>query len=436
MESRRPALRVLVLGATGLIGQAATRALLRRGHAVRGVARRAEAATRSLPQVSWHYRDIAALQTADDWQSLVLDCDAILNLAGALQDGGRDRLMDIHARAITALVEACPSSCRVVHISVPGASHTASTAFYRSKALGDEFVKASRGDWVILRPVVVLGRDAFGGSALLRALAAFPGFIPVVHGETTMQTVALDDVVDAICIAVERKLPSGSDLVLSGPDEYTLAQVLATLRQWFGLAPAPTLTPPLWVARAVSCCADAAGHLGWRSPLRSTSITISAAGVVADAGEWTRLTGHKCKSLEETLALMPATVQERWFARMYLLKPLIIGALALFWFLSGIIGLLRIEIAAAIIMTAGLTAAASEAAVVTGAVADMALGALVLHQRTMPWALTGMIAVTGLYLVAATILVPALWLDPLGPLLKLFPALVLTLVALAVGRER
>jgi hypothetical protein len=40
------------------------------------------------------------------------------------------------------------------------------------------------------------------------------------------------------------------------------------------------------------------------------------------------------------------------------------------------------------------------------------------------------------YLVAATVLVPARWVDPLGPLVKVLPSIALALVAMAIYEER
>ena len=48
----------------------------------------------------------------------------------------------------------------------------------------------------------------------------------------------------------------------------------------------------------------------------------------------------------------------------------------------------------------------------------------------------GMIAVTALYLAAASIFTPGLWLDPLGPLVKTFPAALLAVLTLAILPER
>jgi hypothetical protein len=40
------------------------------------------------------------------------------------------------------------------------------------------------------------------------------------------------------------------------------------------------------------------------------------------------------------------------------------------------------------------------------------------------------------YVVVGTALVPRLWADPLGPMLKIWPVLVLNLVALAIREDR
>jgi hypothetical protein len=41
-----------------------------------------------------------------------------------------------------------------------------------------------------------------------------------------------------------------------------------------------------------------------------------------------------------------------------------------------------------------------------------------------------------LYAIVGTILVPRLWADPLGPMVKIWPIIVLTFVALALRTDR
>ena len=67
---------------------------------------------------------------------------------------------------------------------------------------------------------------------------------------------------------------------------------------------------------------------------------------------------------------------------------------------------------------------------------DVLMGALLLHRRTIRAALIVAFIGTLGYLLAGTILMPELWADPLGRLLKIVPIMVLNLVCLAILDER
>jgi uncharacterized membrane protein len=133
---------------------------------------------------------------------------------------------------------------------------------------------------------------------------------------------------------------------------------------------------------------------------------------------------------------MPSSVQEHWFARMWLLKPVVIGTLAAFWTISGLIGLFRFESASAVLTARSLAPSLAHGSVLTGAMADILLGLAILVRKTHSKAAIGMVGLTLVYLVFGTLLTPGLWVDPLGPLVKTLPALVLALVALAIAGDR
>ena len=181
---------------------------------------------------------------------------------------------------------------------------------------------------------------------------------------------------------------------------------------------------------------DVAGWLGWRSPMRSTALRQIEAGIAGDPAAWIEATGRPPKGLGETLAGLPAGVQERWFAQLFLLKPLIIITLSLFWLASGLIGLVEVEAARSVLVGRGQDATFASFAVILGALVDIALGTAMAFRRTMPAAAIGMIAVTGFYLAAGTAMTPDLWADPLGPFVKTIPAAMLALIALAIKDGR
>ena len=73
---------------------------------------------------------------------------------------------------------------------------------------------------------------------------------------------------------------------------------------------------------------------------------------------------------------------------------------------------------------------------IVGAAVDIALGLMVCFRPTARAALKGMVLVSFAYLAGAGLWRRDLWLDPLGPLLKVLPGAVLALMTLAVMDDR
>lgn len=433
-------MRVLVLGGYGLIGAAVVRALLARNVAVVGLGRSTTRAARAEPQVHWINADLARLTAADAWDGVLREArpDAIVNAAGALQDGARDKVGLVQSAAMQALYAAAAHHgvTRFVQISAPRAALDADTLFMRSKGEADAALAASSLDWVILCPGLVIAPEAYGGTALLRALAAIPFVQPMVLAAAPVQTVAIADVADAVVRALEARVPSRRtyDLVEAAPQSFRAA--ILAVRRWLGFPPVPEVAVPLGVVKALAAIGDQLGWLGWRPPLRSTAVREIEAGVTGDPAPWREATGATLPSLETTLRALPSTVQERWFSRLFLLKPVVIGTLFAFWVVTGLIALARLNASLALLAATGLPDDAVDLLLLASTGLDVALGLFILWRRTARLAALGMIATTLAYLLAATLLMPGLWADPLGPLVKAIPAAVLALVALALLEDR
>lgn len=401
-------MKVLVLGGYGLIGEAVLGRLVEDGHDLLGLGRDVGPARRRKPDVQWIAADMACLLAAADWLPLLAGVEAVVNAAGALQDGPRDQLDAIHRGSIAALVTGCEEAGvrRLVQISAIGADLASESAFFRTKAEGDAAIAISSLDWTILRPGLVIAPSAYGGTALLRALAAVPGFIPAVFADRPVQTVSVAEIAEAVSRAVAGQLEGGQVIDLVEERARPLSAVLLAFRAWLGLAERPVVAVPAIFGRAAGLVADGLGLLGWRSPLRSAALAALERGVTGDATAWTAIAGHPLQPLEATLAAMPAHVQERWFARLWLLKPLVFGVLSVFWLASGIVGFVRWDAAADILVSHGLSPNLARTAVLGGSVADMLVGAAVLVRSLAAGALIGMMAITVFYLAAATVLLP------------------------------
>ncbi|WP_233252611.1 SDR family oxidoreductase [Maritimibacter sp. 55A14] len=362
----------------------------------------------------------------------------VVNASGALQDGARDNLEAIHVRTVSRLVEAAAGlPLRIVQISAAGVSEEASTAFFRTKARGDATISSRAADWVILRPTLVLSHEAYGGTALLRAAAALPLIAPRILPDAQVQTVHVGDVAEAVVAAARGEIPSGMIADLTEPEAHGFPELVEAIRLWQGW-PVPVFRPavPAILMSAMGRGADLLGHLGWRSPLRTTALTALREGIHGDPGPWDKAGGRPCRSLENTLALLPATRQERLFARAYLALPIAIATLALFWCLSGLITLFDPAQAVSVLTDHAVPAWLAGLTVIGGAIADLFLGLAILWRRWTKPAVLGMLSLSGAYLIGSLIVAPDLWADPLGPMVKVFPGMALAAMVWLLMEER
>jgi uncharacterized protein YbjT (DUF2867 family) len=429
-------LRILIIGASGLIGSSAAARLSSEGHRVVGAGRRA--AEVGLPAISWARIDVARATDPRDWKPLLEGIDAVLNCAGTLQDAPGESTEGVHATGIEALMQACSEAGvrRFVHLSAIGVDRETPTSFSKTKLAGDRSLMASDLDWVVLRPSVVVGRPAYGGSALMRGLASL-SFLPVMPNTAPLQVVHLNDVLDAIAFFIQPSAPSRCAIELVGPRRYSFEEIVAQFRKWMRWPDARKLPVPAWLAGLAYRAGDFVALLGWRPPVRTTAGKEMVRGAVGDDSAFRRMLGTAPRDIEATLAREPAGVQERWFARLYLLKPLVFGMFALFWIATGIISLgPGWQRGVALVMEGGTGETVAKLAVVSGGFADIVIGLFIAFRRTARLGLYAAFGISLAYAIIGTILVPWMWFDPLGPMLKIGPIMVFNLVALAILEDR
>ncbi|MDP8995154.1 MAG: NAD(P)H-binding protein, partial [Pseudomonadota bacterium] len=225
----------MLIGATGFIGSAVAARLARDGHELAATARAIGPDARRLPVSRWIQIDLRQVRGAEDWLQHLEGIEAVVNCAGALQDSPRDSTAAVHRDAPAALWQACDTAGvrRVVQVSAIGVDPGGPTRFSRTKWEGDAALEASGLDWAILRPSVVVGRQAYGGSALFRGLAALP-VLPGIPEAGPLDVVQLDDVSETVARLLRPGAPSQVALELAGPDRLAFEEVVAAYRRWLG----------------------------------------------------------------------------------------------------------------------------------------------------------------------------------------------------------
>ncbi len=221
---------VTVFGASGFIGRNIVRELAKRGARVNAVCRDVEKAKFLKPmgvvgQVTPMRADVtdpAAIARAVKGASIVV------NLVGILHQSGRNTFDAVQASAPGTIAQAAKEAGAeaMVHISAIGADSGSASAYARSKAAGEDAVRAVFPEAVILRPSIVFGpNDSFFNQ--FAGYALFAPALPLIGGgHTRFQPVYVDDVADAVIAAVESPAAKGQTFELGGPSVYTFRELM------------------------------------------------------------------------------------------------------------------------------------------------------------------------------------------------------------------
>ena len=227
---------VALTGATGFVGGAVLRRLLRREHQVRVLARNPDRAGQlrdygAVELVAGDLGDEAALR------ALVAGAEAVVHLVGIIAPRGRQTFERVHVEGTASLAAAARTAgvSRFLHMSALGARADATaTAYHRTKAAGEEAVRRNMPGHVILRPSLIAGP----GNVPLRMMINIVRLAPVVpvigDGRYRMQPVWLEDVAEAFALAVEREDLSGT-FDIAGPEPLTWHAMLDRIEEALGV---------------------------------------------------------------------------------------------------------------------------------------------------------------------------------------------------------
>ncbi|HET7373975.1 MAG TPA: DUF1990 family protein [Gemmatimonadaceae bacterium] len=247
-------MRVLVTGGTGVVGESTVRALHARGHQVRVLSRHAGRDERWWPP------------GVDGWVGDVSDepsirgsadgCDVVLHLAGIVAESPPSRTfqrVNIDGTRYVVLEAERAGVRKVIYISSLGAER-GSSAYQRSKFVGEDVVRAFTRDWLVIRPGAVFGPGDAQASLLLQMVRALPAVPTIGDGNQPIQPIWHEDLAEALVIAAERDDLRCRTLDIAGTERTSQNDLVRRFREVTGRPAVQVPLPELvasWGMRAL-----------------------------------------------------------------------------------------------------------------------------------------------------------------------------------------
>ena len=227
---------VAVVGATGFVGSHVVPRLAGAGHRVIAVSRRGARRSDWGETVETRSADVA---TGRRVAEALAGADAVVHLVAIPRETDGRRFEQVNVRATGRVVDAARAAGirRFVHLSAMGVTDDPKLAYLSSKWRGEQLVRESGLDWVVLRPSLLFG-PGDGFFSLVRTTLKWwsPGVVAIPgKGDARFQPLAAAD----LAIAVERSLVDpervGSIYELGGPQHVTYREIVEEVMRVTGM---------------------------------------------------------------------------------------------------------------------------------------------------------------------------------------------------------
>lgn len=264
--------QILVTGGTGFIGSHLVRHFVSAGHTVRFLGRSLEAAQCLMLEGAQfvqgdlrHWETVLAAHEGMDW---VVHSGALSSAWGRYED-----FCDINVLGTEHVIKACKHHGvkRLVHISSPSVTNTFANQFNitettpypnkfvsmysETKKLAEDVVEKAQENGlcaVIIRPKAVFGP---GDQAIFPRLidAARRNKLRIIgNGNTKTDVTYVDNVVHAVCLALETERANGQKYIITNDEPVVLWDLIQTLLKRLGLH-LPSKKVPKAMAMRVAC---------------------------------------------------------------------------------------------------------------------------------------------------------------------------------------
>ncbi len=165
-------------------------------------------------------------------------CDAVVNLVGILNEGGRSTFERVHVELVRDMTAAAQEAGvpRLIQMSALNADATGGgSAYLRSKGAGEDLAHQAEGLQVTsVRPSVIFGRGDSFFNRFASLLELTLGVFPLACPDARFAPVWVGDVCEAIARALDDPDSIGRRYDLCGPRALSLEELVEQTANWIG----------------------------------------------------------------------------------------------------------------------------------------------------------------------------------------------------------
>ena len=226
--------KIAILGGTGFVGQSLCNRLSKDGYKLKVPTRNREYNRDNLillPNLELIETDI---HNSDDLKELLIDCDAVINLVGILNEKRNNGkgFRKVHVELVKNLISICKlhGIRRILQISALGTDAKNGKSFYlKTKGEAEKLLHSNSVGikTTILKPSVIFGKKDSFFNRFAKLLKICPFFFPLACYKTKFSPIYVLDVVEMIAKSINDPNSYNKSYQLCGPKNYSLKNLIS-----------------------------------------------------------------------------------------------------------------------------------------------------------------------------------------------------------------
>jgi uncharacterized protein YbjT (DUF2867 family) len=288
-DKKTAAQTILLTGATGFVGRALWPQLVLRGHRVRCLTRDRTRAANALPDrdpADWIEGDVS---DESAMARALAGCSAMYYLVHEMQGHADFRRRERRDAEVVAQAAAAAGLARIVYLGGVAPRGRASEHL-RSRIEVGEILRRGRVPTLELRASMIIGHGSLSWRIVRDLAARLPVMVLPAWLRSRTEPVAIDDVVAALCGALELPLRESRCFDIPGPEVLSGKQILERAAAALGRQRPRTLSIPLLTPRLSSLWVRLVTRASW-SVARELVVGLTQDLLASDDRYW-QLIGH------------------------------------------------------------------------------------------------------------------------------------------------